>query len=115
RSIGLLKIASRYMDLKDKPHALEYIEESLKLLQKGDASTTRVRIMLSSVPTALGIDKSKAFEVTSLAVRMANHLPTPGVEDKIGTPSRMKYIDEILMPNAFNLASAFELLARSDV
>ncbi len=115
RSSGMLKAAAKYLELNNKPQAFESLEDALKLLQKGEADTNKLRVMFSAVQIALKFDKSKAFETASLAIRMANHLPTPNVDDKVGTASRMKYVDEILLPNAYNFDGAFKLLARSDV
>jgi len=114
RSSGMLKTAHKYIDLNNKAQAFESLEDALKLLQKGQVDTNKMRVMFSAVQIALKLDKSKAFEVASLAIRMANRLPTPNVDDKIGTASRVKYVDEVTLPNAYNFLPAFEILARSD-
>ncbi len=115
RSGGMLKIAARWLDLGDKAQAFEYLEGALKLLQKAEATTDVVRIMLSALPIAIGIEKSKGFETVSLAIKIANGLPTPTVDDRVGTVPRIKYVDGILLPNAFDLETAFKTLAKSDV
>ncbi|MGH9821302.1 MAG: hypothetical protein ACRD43_14140, partial [Pyrinomonadaceae bacterium] len=115
RSTGILKVAAKYLELGNKAQSYESMQDALKLLEKGDETTHRVRITLSSIPIAMGIEKSNAFETVSLAIRMANHLPTPNPEDKLGTEARIKYVDGVLMPNAYNLEKAFKILAKSDV
>jgi hypothetical protein len=114
RSNGILKIAARWLELGEKAQAFENLEVALRLLQKGDASTEGIRVVLSALPTAIGIEKSKAFETVSTALRMANRLPTPAVDDKLGTQSRKEYVDEILLPTAFSLEAAFKIIAKSD-
>lgn len=115
RGTGMLKIASKQIDLGDKVQAFESLEQALGLLSKVDVSADVVRISLSAVAIAMRIEKSNAFSTASSVIKMVNHLPTPSVDDKVGSPSRVKYTDTILLPTAFNLRSAFQVLARSDV
>jgi hypothetical protein len=61
------------------------------------------------------IEKANAFDSASSAVRKLNRLPAPSVDDKLETMSRVRYVDGILVPNAFNLINAFRILAKSDV
>lgn len=115
RGSGILKIAAKFLELEDKTQAFEKIEEALKVLEKAERNQTKIRTLLSAVPTTLKIDKAKAFNITSLAIKEMNRLPTPSIDDKLGTDSRKKYVDSILLPTSFNLNSAFKLLAKEDV
>ena len=112
---GLLTIAAEYLATNDKLQAFDSLERALKLLDKGDSNADKVNAILVNIPTAIAIDKSKGFETASLAIKIANHLPSPTAEDKIGTPSRQKYLQNVLMRVAWSLIPAFKALAKSDV
>ena len=112
---GLFLIAESYLDADDKQQAFDTLERALKLLDKGEISADKVNTIFGNLSTAIAIDKLKGFETASLAIKIANHLPTPTAEDKIGTPSRQKYLENILMPVAWRLIPAFKALAKSDV
>ncbi|MGH9948800.1 MAG: hypothetical protein ACRD6X_16625 [Pyrinomonadaceae bacterium] len=114
KASGTLMVAARYVELKDKTRALEYIDTAQLILRKEEPSTNGVRIMLSSVPVAMKVDKSKAFESADFAVFAANRLPSPSSEDKAGTESRNKHTDSVLIPNALNLAKTLDILAKAD-
>lgn len=115
RADGLLAIAKEYLAANDKLQAFDSLERALKLLEKGDNSPDKVNAVLVSLPTAIAIEKSKGFETASLAIKFANHLPQPTVDDKIGSPSRQKYLVSVRMRVAWALVPAFKVLAKSDV
>ena len=115
RSAGILKMTSTLIDMGEKDQAFESLEQAFGLLTKADANADVVRLSLSAIPIAMRIDNSKAFSIASSAIKMVNHLPSPSVDDKVGSESRLKYTDTVLLPTAFNVRSAFQVLARSDV
>lgn len=115
RARGILEIASSFVELGNNSQAFEKVEEALKVLEKAENTSAKVRIMLSAVPIALKIDKNRAFGIASSAIKVINRLPTPNPEDKTGTDSRKQYVEKVLSPNAFNVVSAFRLLAKEDV
>ncbi|CAN5388329.1 hypothetical protein BH10ACI2_BH10ACI2_19240 [soil metagenome] len=111
---GLFVIAKAYVDANDKQQAFEMLERALKLVEKGDADPDKVNAILVNLPTAIAIDKTKGFETASLAIKIANHLPTPTVDDKVGSASRQKYLGNVLMRVAWALIPAFKVLAKAD-
>ena len=115
RGRGILKVSARFVELKDNPQAFEKLDEALKVINKSEDSPTKVRIILSAVPIAVKIDKAKAFEITSSAIKVVNHLPTPDIDSKIGTDLRKKYVEQVLLTTSFNLVSAFKILSKEDV
>jgi hypothetical protein len=115
RGRGILKMSARFVELKDKPQAFEKLDEALKVIEKSEDSSTKVRILFSAVPIAVKIDKAKAFDIASSAIKVVNHLPTPDIDSKIGTDSRKKYVSEVLMTTSFNIVSAFKILSKEDV
>ncbi len=112
---SMLKVGAKYIELKDKIQAFVYLEKALKLLEKGDADEDKFQVISSAISTALAVDKTKGFEVADRAIKIANHLPTPSAEAKLGSPRRIIYAEEILMPVAFELIPAFKALAIIDV
>ena len=95
--------------------SFEKLQTALKLVEKGGADADRVRYILNAIPIALKIDRSTGFDVAGRAVNLANHLPTPSVDEKIGTPARLKYVDWTLLPTSFSILRTFKLLAATDV
>lgn len=114
RGRGTLKIASRFVELKNSARAFEELEAALEILGKAANSTTKVRIFLSAVPIAAKIDKTKTFDVASAVIKVINRLPTPSVDEKIETDARQKYVENVLLPNSFNIVAAFKILAKED-
>jgi hypothetical protein len=115
RGRAILMIVTKLVELKDNPRALDKLYDALKPTENADNSPGKVRIMLSAVPVALKLDRSKAFDVASSAIKVINRLPTPNPEDKPGTDKRNMYIDQVLLANAYNLRSAFTLLGKTDM
>ena len=115
RALGTLKVASAYLDVGDKPQAFERLVDVVKIIEKSEPSAKGVRIILSALPIAMRIEKSKAFELASLGIKIANRLPTPNADEQLGTESRKKYVDSVLVPAAFDVMGAFTILAKSDV
>lgn len=114
RGSGLLKVAAKFVDLNNNIQAFEKTEEALKVLEKAETNPAKIRILLSAVSVLIKIDKTRAFGIASFAIKEMNHIPTPGIDDKLGTDARKKYIDDVLLPTSFNLVGAFKLLAKED-
>lgn len=93
RGSGLLKIATRYLDLNDRAEAFVWLENALKMFENSENTSTKVRMLLSAVPLGFKLDQPRATEISSVAIKVANRLPTPGLDDKVGTASRLKYVD----------------------
>lgn len=115
RGEGIIKIAAKYIDIEDKMTASQKLNEALGVLKKAENSSDKARIMLSSVLIAVKIDKMEAFEIVNSAIKIINNLPTPKLEDKLETESRKEYVSVVLLPNSFNLVSAFEILSGEDI
>lgn len=115
RGVAMFKIAKALVDVKDHTQALEKLTDALKLFEKSDPSVDSVYHLIGAIPTALDIERSKGFDVAGQALKMANRLPTPNPEDKVGTPARSKYVGNVLLPIAFYFTDAFKALALSDV
>ena len=114
RGRGSLKIAAKYVELKDNAQASGKLNESLKIIEKSENSAAKVRILFSAVPLALRIDKAGAFNVASSAVKVINNLPTPNTDDKTPANERNEYVENVLLPTAFNIVKAFEILAKEN-
>jgi hypothetical protein len=80
RARGILKIASSFVELGDDSQAFEKVEEALKVLERAENTSAKVRIMLSAVRISLKIDKSRVFQIASSAIKVMNRLPTPNPE-----------------------------------
>ena len=115
RGGGIFKIVSRHVELNDLSQAYSQLEDGLKVFDKAENSPAKIRILLSGVPIAFNIEKPKAYEIASLAIKTANRIPTPDLDDKLGTSSRIKYVDSVLIPTSFNIVNAFKILAKNDV
>lgn len=114
RGDALLKVASKYLELKATQESSEKLDEALKAVEKAEAEVSKIEIMFRAVPIAIKLDKLKAFEIANSAVNIANKIPTPTLDDKLGTEGRKKYVSGILFPIAAGFSQAFEVLAETD-
>lgn len=115
RSEGNVLIVERLVELKRTTVARDKLNDSLALMDKMENAGPKVRIMLSAIPAALKIDKMKAFDIASETVKVINRIPSPGPDDKFGTPGRISYLDKVLIPNGHNIFDAFRTLGGEDV
>ncbi len=115
KSEGIFKIAAKLVELKKQDAAFDKLNEGLKVTEKMDTGQPKIRQMLSAVPIALKIDKTRAFDIASEAVKVVNRLPTPGPDDKPGTDVRKKYVESVLTPVSYNLEISFRLLGRENM
>lgn len=114
RTDALLKIASKHLELKAVQESSEKLDEALKTAEKAETEASKVELMFRAVPIAAKLDKLKAFEVLNSAIDSANKIPTPTLDDKLGTNSRKKYVSDILFPIAAGFSEAFDVLAQAD-
>lgn len=115
KSEGIFKIAAKLVELKKQDGAFDKLNEGLKMVEKMDTGQPKIRQMLSAIPIALKIDKTRAFDIASEAVKVINRLPTPGPDDKPGSAARQKYVETVLTTVSHNLETAFRLLGKENM
>ena len=114
RGRALLLVASKHVELKDALTAQNKIDEAISLFEKLENDTYKMKLTLSAVNNALKVNKNQAFDIVNSAIKIINNLPSPTSDEKIGTESRKKYVNNISLEVSSSLGIAFDLLAKTD-
>jgi hypothetical protein len=111
---ALLLVASKYIELKDVLTAQTKIDEAMLLFEKLENNTDKMKLTLSAVGIALKVNKNQAFDIVNSTIKTINNIPSPTSDEKIGTESRKKYVNQISLDVSSSLGTSFDLLAKTD-
>lgn len=112
KAFGSLSVSSEYLKLKEESLPLEKLNDAIRILDKADDDIHKVRAIFEASILATKIKNADAFEIANFAIRTINKLPGLDAEHLIGSNDSNKYVAYVLIPNAYNIESAFESLSQ---
>jgi hypothetical protein len=93
---ALLQFAGYFTRKKDSASAFDAFDEALKLTVRAENDKAKYTLLLRFINAANSIDRSRLSEITSIAAKTINKIPTLNVEDKPGTQKFKDYVSTIM-------------------
>jgi hypothetical protein len=113
RASALQEMARYFFESRDLSNATQILNDALKLILDSETSPAKALSLLNIVSEFTKVDDSRVVEVTQLAIKAINRIPTPDRSDKPGSNSHNEYVKS-LVAVASTLIPLFESLARKD-
>jgi hypothetical protein len=107
------EMALYFLESRDSDNANQMLNGALKHTLDSETSPAKALSLLNIVSAFTKVDDSRVVEVTQLAIKAINNIPTPDSSDKPGSNSHNEYV-KTLLAVASTLMPLFESLARKD-
>lgn len=112
RASALQKLAIYQISVNDNLKARESFTESLKLIRSSENSPEKALRFMNSFKASFKVEGTVSQDLAEDSIKAVNAVPVP--DQKKDNTDHQTYMRKTLMPLAWTIVPAFELLARSD-
>lgn len=110
---SLRRIANYYFDHSDPGPTYDALDESIKLISRVEGGDRRIFSLINMLPTVQRIDRNRFSELSELAAKSINSIPSLDVEDKPQTNNFKNYVTSVMNIN-WNLIPALTKLLKEN-
>jgi hypothetical protein len=75
------------------------LDEAIKFISKTESSPDGIALVLSMIPSVQKMDPARVFEISEMAAKSINSIPTLNVEDKPETKNYKDYVTKVMAIN----------------
>ncbi|HEX8567662.1 MAG TPA: hypothetical protein VF648_18635 [Pyrinomonadaceae bacterium] len=111
---ALLQIVTYYYKNKDALQSQAVLAEAVKRIKETDDNPQKVRVLSEALNTALTVNDAVVYEIAQIVVKTVNSIPSPNLENALGSDAQKKFVDEVQMVIIANILPAFQGLAKQD-
>lgn len=112
---ALADLARLHARANRKDEAVKLVRQAYTLLEKNSSAAVPTSVIFHLVDPAFLVESGEGFDAARRSIALANRLPEPKPEERIGGSGYQTYADHVLMPLGISIGATFRWIASNDI